>query len=67
MERGGVNGPLVDACMTFCYTGGERLYNYLERNERGMKKVKGKARELWLDFLYDIVGGFLQAVALHCF
>lgn len=27
----------------------------------------GKAREFWLDLLYDVVGGILQAVALHCF
>ena len=32
-----------------------------------MTKIRGKVKELWLDFLYDIAGGFLQAVALHCF
>ena len=32
-----------------------------------MTKIRGRVKELWLDFLYDIAGGFLQAVALHCF
>ena len=32
-----------------------------------MDTMKGKARELWLDILYDIIGGFLQALGLHCF
>lgn len=32
-----------------------------------MGGVKGRAKELWLDFLYDVAGGFLQAVGLHCF
>ncbi|MBQ7795755.1 MAG: YitT family protein [Lachnospiraceae bacterium] len=32
-----------------------------------MEKVKGRSRELALDVLYDILGGFLQAIGLHCF
>lgn len=32
-----------------------------------MDKVKGRAREFTLDVLYDILGGFLQAIGLHCF
>ena len=32
-----------------------------------MEKVKGRTREIALDVLYDILGGFLQAVGLHCF
>lgn len=29
--------------------------------------MKVRVKELWLDLLYDIFGGFLQALALHCF
>lgn len=32
-----------------------------------MREKKTSARELTLDLLYDIAGGFLQAVGLHCF
>ncbi len=32
-----------------------------------MGKVNGKSREFILDLLYDILGGFLQAIGLHCF
>lgn len=32
-----------------------------------MEKVKGKAWEFTLDVLYDILGGVLQAIGLHCF
>lgn len=34
-----------------------------------MSEIKGKisAKEFCLDLLYDIAGGFLQAVGLHCF
>ena len=32
-----------------------------------MGKEKGRIRELFLDLVFDIVGGFLQAIGLHCF
>lgn len=32
-----------------------------------MCEVKEKARDLWIDFIYDIVSGFLQAIGIHCF
>lgn len=32
-----------------------------------MENKKSKGRELALDLLYDILGGFLQAIGLHCF
>ena len=32
-----------------------------------MENVKGRGKEFALDLLYDIVGGFLQAIGLHCF
>ncbi len=32
-----------------------------------MTGVKNRTKELWLDLLYDVLGGFLQALALHCF
>lgn len=32
-----------------------------------MEKVNGRVREFTLDVLYDILGGFLQAIGLHCF
>ncbi len=32
-----------------------------------MDKVKGRAREFTIDVFYDILGGFLQAIGLHCF
>lgn len=32
-----------------------------------MEKRDGKVKEVFLDLLYDILGGFLQAVGLHCF
>ena len=32
-----------------------------------MENVKGKGKEFALDLLYDIIGGFLQAIGLHCF
>ena len=35
--------------------------------ETDMERRYGKAKELCLDLLYDIFGGFLQAIGLHCF
>lgn len=35
--------------------------------EKGMEKGKYRAREFAIDVLYDILGGFLQAIGLHCF
>lgn len=32
-----------------------------------MREVKERAYDLWIDFLYDIASGFLQAIGLHCF
>ena len=32
-----------------------------------MEEVKEKAKDLWIDFIYDIAAGFLQAIGLHCF
>lgn len=32
-----------------------------------MSETRGKAREFWIDLLYDIAGGILQAAAIHCF
>ena len=32
-----------------------------------MENVKGRGKEFALDLLYDVVGGFLQAIGLHCF
>lgn len=32
-----------------------------------MSETKGKVKEFWVDLLYDIAGGVLQAVAIHCF
>lgn len=32
-----------------------------------MTEVRERAKDLWIDFLYDIASGFLQAVGLHCF
>ncbi len=49
-ERGDGNCPLVDVCPAFCYTERECFHYYLERNERGMTKIRGRVKELWLDF-----------------
>ncbi len=32
-----------------------------------MEKGKGRAKEFALDLLFDVAGGFLQGIALHCF
>ena len=43
------------------------LSAFFKRKEFYMETMKNKAKELWLDILYDIIGGFLQALGLHCF
>lgn len=32
-----------------------------------MEEVRERAKDLWIDFIYDIASGFLQAIGLHCF
>lgn len=46
------------------------IYSIGEVSEKGMEnmeKTKYRAREFAIDVLYDILGGFLQAIGLHCF
>lgn len=32
-----------------------------------MDEVREKAGDLWIDFVYDVASGFLQAIGLYCF
>lgn len=38
-----------------------------ERIGENMTRTAKRAREIFLDLLYDIASGFLQAIGLHCF